>query len=184
MTYDDFLAKAKGSVARPDIAYRGLEKAHKLYLADGTAAFLTLSDLDLDTDGKSSAGIRYESTHQSRTSIDPAGEWCDSNLIPFYVLPIGWPVGLCELGTLATILYGGRHVHAIYADAGPRVKYGEASLAVHRALGFERVKDGRIVDVGIGGGVTTLIHLGQTANYPCTFAEIQAAGENAFRKWI
>ena len=141
----------------------GLTSMMKVFAADGNAAFLTLSDLDLDTDGVRDPNIHYESTHQSATSLDPKGKWLNSNLLNFIVVPGGFnerhgkKVGL---GTLATVIYSGRVAHAVVADFGPRTKFGEGSIALHRALGFERVRNGRIVDVGIDRGVLMLIYLG------------------------
>ena len=141
----------------------GLVSMTKVFSADGSAAFLSLSDLDLDTDGVRDPSIHYESTHQSQTSLDPKGEWLNSNALNFIVLPGGFnerhgsSVGI---GTLATVIYAGRVAHAVVADLGPRKKFGEGSIALHRALGFERIRDGRIVDVGIDRGVLMLIYIG------------------------
>lgn len=134
----------------------------KVFAADGSSAFLTLSDLDLDTDGVREPGIHYESTHQSRTSLDPKGEWLNSNALNFIVVPIGFSErhgSAVGIGTLATVVYAGRVAHSVVADLGPRQKFGEGSIALHRALGFERVHDGHIVDVGIDRGVLMLIYL-------------------------
>ena len=141
----------------------GLTSMMKVFAADGSSAFLTLSDLDLDTDGVKDPSIHYEPTHQSATSIDPAGKWLNSNRVNFIVLPGGFSerhgksVGI---GTLATVIYSGRVAHAVVADIGPRTKFGEGSIALHRELGFERVRDGRIFDCGIDRGVLTLIYIG------------------------
>lgn len=184
--YNRIVAKALAAYPQPyDVArYDGLQELSKVF-RPGQVAFCSLSKLDLDTDGKRSPQItHYEPTHQDQVSIDPEGHWCDSNEIPFYVLPGNWPHGGCALGTVATVFYGGAHVHAIFADKGPSGKYGEASLAVHRALGFERIHDGRIQDVGIDSGVTILIYIGEAMPVPCTFDEVQAKGESLMQGWI
>ena len=181
--YYKLLHSAQTVASQPD-SYIGLERLTKLFKGND-AAFVALSKLDVDTDGKRHLGIHYESTHQDQTTIDPRASWCDSSTIPFFVLPIGWGHGGCELGTLATIFYNGRHVHAIFADSGPRTKFGEASLAVHRALGIELVKqDGHIKDVGIDSGVTTLIYVGHKAKVPATFDEIQVVAEPLLAYWL
>ena len=140
----------------------GLTSMMKVFAPDGSAAFLTLSDLDLDTDGVRDPGIRYDSTHQSQTSLDPNGSWLSSNALNFIVVPGGFSErhgSAVGIGTLATVVYAGRVAHAIVADLGPRKKFVEGSIALHRALGFERIHDGHIVDIGIDRGVLMLIYL-------------------------
>ena len=143
----------------------GLTSISKVFAADGTAAFLTLSDLDLDTDGVKDPDIHYESTHQSATSLDPKGEWLNSNQLNYIVLPGGFNERhgkLVGIGTLATVIYSGRIAHAVVADIGPKAKFGEGSISLHRALGFERIRDGRVIDCGIDRGVLMLIYLGSS----------------------
>jgi hypothetical protein len=127
----------------------------------GHTAIRAVSDLDLDTDGVRDTALQYEPTHLRQTSLDPGGKWLDSNALPYFVLPGGFVrfFAGAPLGVVATVFYGGRHCHAVYADTGPRGKFGEGSIALHRALGFERVRpDGSIRDQRIEGGVTTLIY--------------------------
>ena len=157
----------------------GLTSMTKVFAADGSAAFLTLSDLDLDTDGVKDPAIHYETTHQSQTSLDPGGIWLNSNRLNFIVLPGGFSErhgSTLEMGTLATVIYSGRVAHAVVADFGPRKKFGEGSIALHRALGFERIRGGRIVDVGIDRGVLMLIYIGsQIQNVPFEQEDIDMA---------
>ena len=165
----------------------GLTSMMKVFAADGNAAFLTLSDLDLDTDGVKDPSIHYEPTHQSTTSIDPAGKWLNSNALNFIVIPGGMSERHGDqlgMGTLATVIYSGRIAHAVVADVGPRTKYGEGSIALHRALGFERIRDGRIVDCGVDRGVLTLIYFGHRLGHgPLTQADIDAACKPLWAKF-
>jgi hypothetical protein len=48
----------------------------------------------------------------------------------------------------------------VFADFGPQTKLGEGSIELHRRLGFERVKNNKIQDVGIGPGVITIVFPG------------------------
>jgi hypothetical protein len=157
----------------------GLKSMMKVFAADGSTAFLTLSDLDLDTDGKRDPAIHYESTHQSATSLDPHGHWLGSNDLNYIVMPGGLSQrhgNQLKIGTLATVIYNGRVAHAVVADTGPHSKYGEGSIALHRALGFERIHDVNIVDCGIDRGVITLIYLGmQMGPGPFSQADIDRA---------
>lgn len=141
---------------------KGLVGMWKLFAKDGSSAFFSISDLDLDTDGMLDPSIRYESTNQGATSLDPGAKWLSSNKVNFIVLPGGFEKrrGGVTLGCLCTVIYKNKIAHAIYADAGPKSKYGEGSIALHRALGFERVKNNRIVDVGIDAPVGMLIYIG------------------------
>lgn len=160
----------------------------KVFASDGSSAFLTNSKLDLDTDGQADPLIRYESTNQPQTSIDPDSKWCNSNRINFIVIPGGMSdrhAGTLGMGTLATVVYNGSHAHCIVADIGPHAKFGEGSIALHRALGFERVKNNRIIDVGIDRGVTTLIYIGSNiGKTPVTQADINKACEPLWEKFI
>lgn len=159
----------------------GLQSIVKVFADDGSAAFISVSDLDLDTDGKRDPAIKYEPTFQEQTSIDPKGEWCDSNDINFIVLPGGFVdrhggPSMIPLGCLATVIYKDKVAHAIFADVGPRGKYGEGSIALHRALGFERVgKKGKIIDLSIEGDVTIVLYLGtRVSTISCFQSEIDA----------
>ena len=157
----------------------GLTSMVKIHTLEGLhVAFWSESKLDLDTDGRKDAGIRYEPTHQDATSLDPAGAWLSSNEINYLVLPGGFDHrhdGV-HLGCLATVLYDGHIAHAVVADVGPAAKFGEGSIALHRALGFERIRDGRILDCGIDGGVSILLYLHSNIGLkPFTQSEIDRA---------
>lgn len=136
------------------------------------------SDLDLDTDGEEEPGITYEPTHQRGLSI---GGGVNSNRVPYVVLPIGFAKehGL-RMGDVAAVLYRDRIEYAVLADQGPRQKIGEGSIALHRALGFERVKNGRIVDVGIPGGVITILFQNSGNGTPQTPDKIREVGRKRF----
>jgi len=156
----------------------GLTSMFKVFAKDGSFAFVALSDLDLDTDGQKDPNIRYESTHQSQTSVDPQGEWLNSNTLNFIVLPGGFSArhgNTCPMRTLATVAYNGHIAHCIVADIGPKSKFGEGSIALHRALGFERVKNEKIVDCGIDSGVTTVIYANTSISTPCNQSDIDKA---------
>ena len=141
-------------------------------------AFYSNSKLDLDTDGVKIAGINYDSTHQNQTSIDPNGRWLNSNNVNFIVIPGGFSDrhGGVGVKTLATVIYNGHVAHCVIADVGPRSKFGEGSIALHRALGFERIHGNHIVDCGIDNGVEILIYIGATIpRIPCTQKDIDDA---------
>ena len=167
--------------------WRGLQSFDKVFAADGTSAFFSVSDWDLDTDGMKDPHIHYESTHQSQTSIDQNGSWLNSNTLSFYVLPGGFTKRhpTVELGCLGTIMHGDKFTHAIFADFGPKTKYGEGSIASHRALGYERVKNGKIVDIGIDSDVGLIIYIGSKITHtPCTQSDIDDACKPHWDKFI
>lgn len=137
------------------------------------------SDLDLDTDGEPEPGVKYEPTHQRGLSI---GGGVNSNRVPYIVLPIGFAKDHgVRLGDVAAVLYRDRLEFAVYADNGPRQKFGEGSIALHRALGFERIgKDKRIIDVGIPSGVVTILFPGSGDGTAQTPDRIRAIGRERF----
>jgi hypothetical protein len=70
------------------VAYVGMQSLKKVFSQDGSvSAFLSVSKLDLDTDGAKVAGIKYESTFQGSTAL---GDWVNSNEIPYVVVPGDW----------------------------------------------------------------------------------------------
>lgn len=162
---------------------KGEEGAWSLTSENGQMGFYFISDLDLVTDGGEDPGIRFESTHQSDTTLHHrSGEPLNSNKVPFVVLPLGtWrrEHGI-KLGDFGYVAYNGRVVAVIAGDLGPRTKLGEGSIALHRALGFERVRNGRIRDIGIEGGVRTLMFPGSGDGFCPPNAEIES---RAARLW-
>ena len=165
----------------------GMQSFNKVFSKDdSTPAFFSISKLDLDTDGKKDPNIHYESTHQDVTSIDPHGDWLNSNTLNFYVLPGNFTKrhGGIKTGCLGTVIYGDKFAHAIFADVGPKTKYGEASIHVHRTLGFERVKNGHILDCGIDNNVGILIYINSVIPHtPCTQSDIDEACKEHWEKF-
>lgn len=167
----------QGERLTPDL--QGLEFMCKL---PGGELFFQ-SDLDLDTDGKKESGIVYEPTHQSQTSIDSSGSTVSSNSTPYFVLPGGFfgQFGI-KLGDVAAVLFQDKIEYAVLADTGPRTKIGEGSIALHRSLGFERIRsNGHIIDVGIDGGVVTLVFPGSGNGKPQTPDAIRSIGKARFK---
>lgn len=163
MTGDSFVAQLKSFFPLRAFAQEedreGAEGLWTLKSPDGGEWGVYLkSSLQLDTDGGIDPTIKWESTHQDETSLRWAnGKSVDSNSVPFVVIPGGWSRGI-RLGDLCHVQYANKVVAAIVADIGPKRKIGEGSIALHRLLGFERIKNGKIVDVGISGGVRTVFY--------------------------
>jgi hypothetical protein len=170
----------------PDLV--GLEAMFAL--PDGALYFE--SDLDLDTDGEEDPNITYEPTHQNETTLRKAGgKSLNANVVPFFVLP-----GLAfsaskktvtvagvtvKLGDIAAVLYKDKIEFAVFADTGPKAKIGEGSIALHRSLGFERVKsNGHIRDVGISKDVLTIVFPGSGDGTAQTPEAIRTKGKKLF----
>jgi len=167
--------RSKPNTEDPHEHLTGLTWMKKVYNEAGAAAFLSLSRLELDTDGIDIPRVRedgYDGPHQKQTSLDQDGAWLSADEISYFVLPLGfgtkedgtsYPIrheGV-EIGCLGTVVYQGLKVHAVFADEGAdRSIFGEASIKVHRKLGFERVDSGAIIDEGIDDGVYLLIYVG------------------------
>ncbi len=103
------------------------------------------SKLDLDSDG--SVYAAQDKTGQTATSLRYADtKSVDADRIQFFVLPGGFYHQFhINLGDVAAILYQGRLAFAVFADVGPAHKIGEGSIALHRALAHETVRDGRLM---------------------------------------
>lgn len=138
------------------------------------------SDLDLDTDGEEEPGITYEPTHQTGVSIRGGA---NSNRVPYIALPGAfYAEHNIRMGDVAAVLHKGRLAFAVFADVGPRTKIGEGSIALHRLLGYERVKNKRIVDVGIPGDVLTIVFAGSGNGTAQTPEAIERIGRELFAR--
>lgn len=150
-------------------------------LTQHTNYLLTKSKLDLDTDGvRDKTILHWDSDHQDQTTL----KGLNSNVHPYVVLPGGFTKKHKDivLGNLCTVFYKDRYVHAVYGDVGPRSKFGEASIAVHRGLGFERVKNGRIVNCGLDSDVFILVYSGVKPENCLDVDSIHKAGEENLAK--
>ena len=121
------------------------------------------SELQLDTDGWPGGANQGDSSWQADTSLRYGdGTYVNANAVPYFVLPGAWysQYGI-KVGDLAAIVYKGKLAFAVFADVGPKGKLGEASLQLFRQLGEERLRpNGRIINSGMGGGVTTIVFPG------------------------
>jgi len=86
MNASDFLASLR---ALPSLNATGkLKKEIATAHIGRKAVWVTTEKLDLDTDGGNDLSIKYESTHQSDTSLHwPKGSPVDSNVTRFVVIP-------------------------------------------------------------------------------------------------
>jgi hypothetical protein len=169
------------SLAQSD-HYQGEQKFVKVHNpANGIAVLVIESKLDQDDDGKEEAGMSYAKYHQGQTSLDQKGAWLDPIKFPYFVLPGHFPHGM-ELGDLAWIVYGDHSVFAICGDVGPERKIGEASVAVHAALGFNHVHGHSIADLGIDANAYIVLMPGTKITTPCTVQDIQTKGQAALDK--
>lgn len=142
------------------------------------------SALQLDTDG--SAYSKQDGTGQAVTSArDAAGKSMDSDKVNFFVLPLQFYArhGI-SMGDIGVVIRDTRVAYACFADAGPRSKLGEGSIALHRALGHETIQGGKLRNVGIAGGVITIVFPGSGNGLGRANAESQATGQPLFHKLL
>lgn len=154
--------------------YKGLE-----YMCRLPGAMFFVSDLDLDTDGKTLPGVVYDKHHGKAVSY--GGSSVDSNVTPYFALPMGFAAqhGIRPYD-IAAVLYKGKVEYAQYLDNGPSSKIGEGSISLHRAFGFERLVDNRIIDVGIPGGVITVVFSGSGQGKVLTPEQARRIGRARF----
>ncbi|MDQ1639561.1 MAG: hypothetical protein QOF62_2900 [Pyrinomonadaceae bacterium] len=136
--------------------------------------------LDLDTDGSRFAS--QDATGQSDTSLhQPDGKPVDSDSVPFFVLPGGFaPQFGIRLGDVAAVIFKDRVEFAVFADHGPRKKLGEGSIALHRSLGHETIRGGKLHDEAIDADVLTVVFPNSGDGTPKTPDEIREIGANLF----
>lgn len=136
--------------------------------------------LDLDTDGSRFAA--QDATGQSDTSLhQPNGKPVDSDAVPFFVLPgsFGEKQGF-RLGDVAAVIFGDRLEFAVFADHGPSKKLGEGSIALHRSLGHETIRGGKLHDEAIDADVITIVFPGSGDGTPQTPDKIRTIGASRF----
>lgn len=137
------------------------------------------SSLQLDSDGSKYAV--QDKTGQAGTSLRDHGHAIDSDRIPYFVLPGAFASAHhIRLGDIAAVIHNSRLAFAVFADHGPSWKIGEGSIALHRLLGYERIKQGRLHDAGIPGEVITLVFPGSGDHTPQTPDRIAARGRALF----
>jgi len=147
------------------------------------------SGLALDTDGSKYAfddptGARGPG-HISPTSItDAAGKNLDADKVSYFVLPKDGFDRKHKIadGDFGIVLYGPKKAYACYGDRGPANKLGEGSIALHRALGFERTPGGRLMNVGMDSGVVTIVFPHSGNGFGRTSGESAAQGPPLFQK--
>ena len=179
------------SVARLGTIVDLLGRAERVehHFAKGGKAIFRLPDgelyydslLDLDSDGSRFA--TQDHTGQSQTSLrHPDGSPVDADAVPFFVLPGGGferEFGI-KLGDVAAVVFKDKVAFAVFADRGPRTKLGEGSIALHRALGHETIRNGKFHDEAIDRDVLTIVFPGSGDGTPRTPAEIDAIGRERF----
>ena len=136
--------------------------------------------LDLDTDG--SRFSAQDATGQSDTSLhQPDGRPVDSDAVPFFVLPGGFEAQFgISLGDVAAVVFEDKVEFAVFADHGPHRKLGEGSIALHRSLGHETIRSGRLHDEAIDANVLTIVFPGSGDGTPQTPEKIRNLGKARF----
>jgi hypothetical protein len=157
----------------------------------GEYVVIRTNSLELDTDGASRARRGCDRDSKPDTSMhDSAGKAIDADSTPYFVIPgcvspsvfesiihrgryrkcLASPpyqqVGI-KLGDLALAVHGPLTAPAIAAETGPERKIGEASIALHRALGHETVGSNPgnpqcAVNVGIEGETYLFVQVGSS----------------------
>jgi hypothetical protein len=115
--------------------------------------------------------------------------WCNSETVPFFVLP-GKPgphlgAKLADLG-MSFNLKNGKSSWWIFADVGPSFQLGEASIALHQALGLvpsdwplkRYVREGGSEKV-----IVSILFRNSGIGWPVPNEQLAAAADQAFSQW-
>ena len=159
-------------------------------LLDSGHALIT-ADADCDADGSPRATTIDPDSGQLETSLRRytgwagEGEHVNSEVVPYYVLPLNWAsvTGIAaRLGDIAKLSYGQYSVYAIYADQGPNELIGETSIATLEALGFNPWNSSHSqVVAGIPHGVKyEVVPISASLKRTVDFESIQAYGKEVF----
>lgn len=123
-------------------------------------SYFVTDKLDLDTDGVNPDGVVRESTAQSQTSYRySAGGSLNAFQTPYVVAPgKGWrKKHNIDLGDFCIVEHKGIFIATVFGDVGPATKIGEASAFVHELLGYDRVVNNRVVNIGLSGRTRFLV---------------------------
>jgi Fungal chitosanase of glycosyl hydrolase group 75 len=117
------------------------------------------SKLSLDLDGSPFWNQDIPDS-QPQTSVKwEDGVDVDSNVYSYFVLPGNfWNVNGFREGDIGVVIFGMRVVFACFVDSGPQKSLGEGSINLHRELGFETLRNGKVNRKwGINNGVVTIV---------------------------
>ena len=104
----------------------------------------------------------------------------DAESLNFFVLPGKLGLG-AKLGDFGVVIRPDRndYDYAVYADAGPSGKIGEASIALAAALSIpSNPKHG-----GIAHGIIYIVFPGSKQGWPLNQAQIDQHGAKLFAQW-
>ena len=156
------------------------------------------SQLDIDTDRSqywSEDGPPAKPFGSPNTSARWAdGKSLDADLINYFVLPGGFYAhhGI-SVGDIGVVIRDIRMTYACFGDVGPSGKLGEGSIALHRELGNETIRDrdsadgGHLINGlkggnGIASGVITIVFPGSGNGLGRTNRESATIGSALFEK--
>jgi hypothetical protein len=136
-----------------------------------SGALFWQSKMAIDADGSPTASVLASSSGSNpHTSLEFANprKAINPEVVPYFVLPQGEfdDAFHIALGTLGVVIYKGNITGAIYADAGPAQKIGEASIRVHELIVSPKSPwkgnpaDKIIRDVSIDKGVVYIVFPG------------------------
>lgn len=114
----------------------------------------------------------------ARKRTDPR-RYVDSGRVPYLAISPELRALGARMGDVAHVLYRELSCPAIVADAGPRGKIGEGSIALANALGISSSpRHG-----GVAHGVSTVLFLDSAAGWPRTHEEIARQVAAALVAW-
>lgn len=157
--------------------------------ADGSAtipicqlngALFWKSDADVDCDGGKNTACTSDPYYQPETSAkDSKGNFVDAGTVPYFVVPLpsngfdpkthGIKTSWSGWGTPGAMIYNGKLVYGVYADAGPTGVIGELSYRAAELLGINPSP----ISGGVDSGVTFIVFTG--SNYVQPIEDTTAA---------
>lgn len=146
------------------------------------------SGMSIDCDGQpgSACNKTTDPYFQPNTSYNQSdGKPLNAETLPFIVVPL--PSGIWNAanngvkgGTLCTIVYKDKYVHAVVGDQGPTDRIGEASYGAAKALGIPSSP----TSGGVGSGVTYIVYTGTIVKPIESAAEARRLGELKAAEWL
>ena len=132
--------------------------------------------------------VSYTSLQDSTKEKNNPLRYVDSETIPYIVVPPQLLTGMAgvKLGDFATVLNtkNQKLQHAIVADVGPRLRIGEGSIALAKAIGVPLGSGTHTVTGGgADGGIIYKIFPGSGTGWPKTLDEINSEGERLLKAW-
>jgi Fungal chitosanase of glycosyl hydrolase group 75 len=129
-----------------------------------TGAVYWVADMDIDCDGRPTAGKcpGPDQSYQNDTALHGKNGALAAAITPYSVIPQNFRTSGLTLGTVVAVIYGAKLQFTVFGDTGPSTIIGEASYATAEKMGIPPSP----LDGGVLGRTVTYIAFTGTGTVP------------------